>query len=192
MICLYDWLLELPERRCLTAWRSELMAHAQGRVLEVGAGTGANVRHYPDDTDLTLIEPDKRMRARLEEKGFSASRAFAEQLPFEDASFDTVACTLVLCSVRSVEDAIAEFHRVLKPGGRLLFMEHVRSESARVARWQTHIEPVWSFFAAGCHLTRQPLTVMEGRFELSTLQRGRMRPAPRIAQETVRGVAVRV
>jgi ubiquinone/menaquinone biosynthesis C-methylase UbiE len=112
--------------------RRELLSELHGDVLEIGAGTGLNLAHYPRDVRLVLTEPDAHMRRRLEERlagqdlGATVVAAPAEGLPFEDASFDAVVSTLVLCSVRDLDVALAEVRRVLRPGGSLLMLEHVR------------------------------------------------------------------
>src|SRR5215210_5440442 len=123
---LYDPFFWVAERAGMAARRRALVGQAHGRVLEIGAGTGLNVRHYPDGLDLVLTEPDEAMAERL--------RARAEALPFADDSFDTVVSTLVLCTVPDQPAALREIARILRPGGRLLFAEHVRSDSARWGR----------------------------------------------------------
>ena len=117
--------------------RSRLLANASGRVLEIGAGTGLNLTHYPESvTELVVTEPESPMLRRLERKVAGARPAVrvvqteAESLPFEDQSFDTVVSTLVLCTVRDPDATLAEIRRVLKPGGRFLFLEHVRDRKS--------------------------------------------------------------
>src|SRR5215210_3378008 len=137
---LYDPFFWVAERAGMAARRRALVAQAHGRVLEIGAGTGLNLRHYPDGLDLVLTEPDdamaERLRARVAALGRRAAvvPAGAEALPFADDSFDTIVSTLVLCTVPDQPAALREVARVLRPGGRLLFAEHVRSDSARWGR----------------------------------------------------------
>ena len=137
-------------------------------MLEIGAGTGLNLRHYADDVELVLSEPDEamadRLRGRLAKLGRSATvvLAGAEALPFADGEFDTVVSTLVLCTVPDLDAALREVHRVLKPGGRLLFIEHVRSDSPRWARWQDRLNRPWRAFAEGCNCNRATLDVLAG------------------------------
>jgi ubiquinone/menaquinone biosynthesis C-methylase UbiE len=157
----YDPLNAAAERGWMGRRRSELLAGARGRVLEIGAGTGANLRHYPPTVDeLVVVEPSKPMRARLAHHLASAplavrvSGASADDLPFPDDSFDTVVATLVLCTVPDVEATLAEVRRVLRPGGQLLFLEHGGDASGSRGRWQHRLDPVWSRVACGCHLTR--------------------------------------
>jgi ubiquinone/menaquinone biosynthesis C-methylase UbiE len=163
---LYDPFFWLSERAGLAARRRALLRQAAGRVLEIGAGTGLNARHYPDDVELVLSEPDELMADRLRDRVATLGRpvtvvlAGAEALPFADGEFDTVVSTLVLCTVPDMDTALREIHRVLKPGGRLLFMEHVRSESPRWARWQDRLNRPWRAFAEGCNCNRATLDVL--------------------------------
>jgi ubiquinone/menaquinone biosynthesis C-methylase UbiE len=158
---LYDPSLWIGERAGMRAMRRELAARARGRTLEIGSGTGLNLDHYPADLDeLILAEPVGVMRNRLQARTRSSSRpvrvvdAGAEAIPLEDASLDTVVSTLVLCTVDEPALALAEIVRVLRPGGRLLFIEHVRADSPRLARWQDRLEMPWRHFAAGCRCNR--------------------------------------
>ena len=152
----YDPMNRAAERRWLGKRRAGLLG---GDVLEIGAGTGANLRRYRAASRVTLAEPDPAMRARLLAKvGESSVRvevvdAAAERLPFDDESFGAVVSTLVLCSVADQAEALSEVRRVLRPGGRLLFIEHVGGEGAR-GRWQDRVLPVWRVVAAGCHPNR--------------------------------------
>src|SRR5262249_32837741 len=151
---IYDpfvWIAELDGMR---SKRRTLLAQASGRVLDIGAGTGLNLAHYHDEMgELVLIEPEPAMRKRLARRigrgGHQAGvgDAGAEALPFSDASFDTVVCTLVLCTVAAPDQALAEIARVLRPGGRLLFIEHVRAESPRLAYVQDRLLEPWRRFA---------------------------------------------
>jgi SAM-dependent methyltransferase len=163
---LYDPFFWLSERAGLAVRRLALVGQARGRVLEIGAGTGLNVRHYPDDVELVLSEPDAAMADRLRTRVTELSRlatvvlAGAEALPFADDEFDTVVSTLVLCTVPDPAAALREVERVLKPGGRLLFMEHVRSDSPRWARWQDRLNRPWRAFAEGCNCNRATLDTL--------------------------------
>lgn len=161
---LYDPVMRGLERKVLAGLRRQVVAHASGVVVEVGAGTGANLPFYGDDvTSLLLTEPDHAMFERLAHKlpmGVTAERAPAEALPVADASVDSVVCTLALCTVDDPSATLAEFRRVLRPQGRLLFIEHVRSDDPGFARWQDRLEGAWGFCAAGCHPNRDTLTTM--------------------------------
>ncbi|HXB63780.1 MAG TPA: class I SAM-dependent methyltransferase [Solirubrobacteraceae bacterium] len=162
---LYDRIMRRGEDRTMRERRGELLAKARGRTLEIGAGTGANIPYYPDAVEeVALAEPFEPMRRQLERKlrqsGKSASilDASAETLPLDDESVDTVVSTLVLCTVDFPDRALAEIARVLRPGGQLLFIEHVRSHSSRAARWQDRLETPWRHFAAGCRCNRDTVS----------------------------------
>jgi SAM-dependent methyltransferase len=158
---LYDPFVWVGEWTGLRAHRKQLLSRARGCTLEIGSGTGLNLPHYPDDLDeLVLAEPDIAMRARLEKRLTRSSRrarlidATAERLPFPDGSVDTVVSTLVLCTVDAPDTALREIARVLRPDGQLLFLEHVRSESPTLARWQDRLARPWRRFAQGCRCNR--------------------------------------
>ncbi|QBI21642.1 class I SAM-dependent methyltransferase [Egibacter rhizosphaerae] len=147
--------------------RDALLADAAGTVLELGAGTGANLGRYPTTvTRLLLTEPDPHMRRRLcgrEELARSPAEVLdapAERLPVTDASVDTVVTTMVLCSVDDVDATLAEVRRVLRPGGRFLFLEHVRASDPAVSRWQDRLTPLGRRLGNGCHLNRDTLTAI--------------------------------
>jgi ubiquinone/menaquinone biosynthesis C-methylase UbiE len=163
----YDPFLWIAERGGMGRRRKDLLAQARGRVLELGAGTGLNIPYYPDVVEeLVLTEPSAPMIPKLERRVRRSGRdctvvaAGAEALPFEDDSFDTVVSTLVLCTVDDPRAAIEEVSRVLRPGGRLLFLEHVRSDSKRLARWQDRLHRPWHAFAAGCHANRPTVELL--------------------------------
>src|SRR3712207_2584724 len=173
---LYDRMSGSMERRWMGGRRRRLLAGARGAVLEIGGGTGANLAHYRDVDRVTITEPDPFMRRRLEEKLTDArvpvevSAAGAEALPFPDGSFDTVVSTLVLCTVPDQESALDEVRRVLRPGGRLLFIEHVRAAGS-AARWQDRVEPLWRRLLGGCHPNRDTVAaIKEAGFEIDTLE----------------------
>jgi ubiquinone/menaquinone biosynthesis C-methylase UbiE len=165
---IYDPFVWLGEKRGMAGRRRELLAAARGRVLEIGAGTGLNLRHYPAEIDeLVLSEPVPSMARRLERRAVKRTEqprvvvAPAERLPFPDDAFDTVVSTLVLCTVHEPDHALAEIRRVLKPGGSLLFIEHVRSDTERWARWQDRLARPWAAFASGCRCNRNTLELVE-------------------------------
>jgi ubiquinone/menaquinone biosynthesis C-methylase UbiE len=194
----YDRGMKGTEEAGLGEMRRELLASATGRALEIGAGTGFNLAHYPDAvTELTLTEPDPHMARRLREKlergeGRGALvEAPAEALPFEDDSFDTVVGTLVLCTAPDPAAAVREVRRVLKPGGRFLVLEHVRSRDPRLARWQDRFEKPWRFLGDGCHCNRDTLATLKAAgFETSGVEHGRVPKAPPIVRPLIRGGAV--
>jgi ubiquinone/menaquinone biosynthesis C-methylase UbiE len=165
---IYEPSLWMGERAGMRRRRRELLSQARGQTLEIGSGTGLNLVHYPDDLDgLVLAEPDPSMRKRLQtavrrsERMVDVIDARAERLPFADASVDTVVSTLVLCTVDAPDIALREIGRVLRPDGQLLFVEHVRSESPLLARWQDRLARPWQRFAEGCRCNRATLELIQ-------------------------------
>jgi ubiquinone/menaquinone biosynthesis C-methylase UbiE len=196
----YDRAIASSEAAGLTAHRAALLAGARGRVLELGAGTGLNLGHYDASavTELVLTEPEAPMLRRLRPRAAasdpraSAILAPAEELPFADASFETVVSTLTLCTVGDLAAALAEARRVLVPGGRLLFLEHVRAEDERDARRQDRLAPLWRRVGHGCHPNRDTLAAIEAApFSVERVERDRFPKAPRIIEPMISGIAVR-
>jgi ubiquinone/menaquinone biosynthesis C-methylase UbiE len=193
---LYDPMSATAERKFGAETKRKLLANARGRVLEIGVGTGLSFSHYPADVELVGVEPSapmlrraKRRAAELH-KDVTLVHAAAEELPFEDGSFDTVVNLAVLCSVRDQGRALAEARRVLRPGGRLLFVEHVRSDDPSVARRQDRYERPWGWFACGCHPNRDTLGAIEAAgFEVVELEREERPELPQLVRPHVKGWA---
>ena len=193
----YDWFMSASEKAGLTDKRRELLAGARGRCLEVGAGTGLNLKLWPESVeDLVVTEPDPHMFEQLEKHVGRSSRpvravqAPGERLPFDDASFDTVALTLVLCTAPDPAAVLREADRVLRPGGRLLFLEHVRSADPRVARWQDRLHGPWFVFGCGCNCNRDTLATLEASpLTVERVEHGEMPKAPPIVRPLIAGVA---
>lgn len=193
----YDRLTSGVEAAGLAATRERLLTSARGRVLEIGAGTGANLRYYPGDVEsITCAEPEAAMANRLERRLREQTRhvtivhAPAERLPFTDAEFDTVVSTLVLCTVDDQRRALREIKRVLKPGGRLLFIEHVRSDRPGLARWQDRLNGLNRLVAGGCNCNRATLdAIRDAGFALTTLTRGELAKAPPFLRPLIVGAA---
>jgi SAM-dependent methyltransferase len=194
---LYDPFLWMGERAGLRAHREALLIQARGRTLEIGSGTGLNLPHYPDNLgELVLAEPDAAMRSRLEKRLNRSGRAArvvdapAERLPFPDGSVDTVVSTYVLCTVDAPDDALREIARVLHPGGQLLFLEHVRSESPALARWQDRLAGPWRRFARGCRCNRATAElIVTCGLELRQARRASWRAMPPILRPLIIGRA---
>lgn len=162
---IYDLMMYRLEQLSLGKTRRDLLQIASGKILEIGSGTGANLDKFRPGSKIVFTDPDAEMVGRLHRKmktlGINAkvTLAAAEELPFSDASFDSVVSTLVLCSVGDLDLALQEVWRVLKPGGKLLFIEHVRSRGLR-ARFQDRLTPLWSWFAEGCRMNRCTVEAM--------------------------------
>jgi ubiquinone/menaquinone biosynthesis C-methylase UbiE len=167
--------------------RAHIMGEAEGRVLEIGAGTGQSFSYYERAREVVATEPDPFMlgwaRRRLDRLGLAnvqLRQCAAEELPFADDSFDNVVSVLVLCTVKDPRRALAEARRVLKPGGSLRFIEHVRYDDGMRGRVQDAVAPVWRYFGGGCQLNRRTEeTVAEAGFEIVDLTRHKMKvPGP--------------
>jgi len=192
----YDRQLKKVEKAGLAAHRRRLLADVSGRVLEIGGGTGANIPFYgPAVVSLTVTEPEPPMLRRLEKRAREHARAVtvlrapAEDLPFDDDSFDAVVSTLVLCGVDDQPRALRELRRVLRPGGKLVFIEHVRSEDARLARLQDRMNGV-NRFVVCCDCNRPTLTsITAAGFQVEQLERTTMAKVPKFVRPLIIGVA---
>lgn len=177
--------------------RALIVPKAEGDVLEYGVGGGANLGFYDAArvTGLTGIDPNAKLRDMAAHAPHAAipiriEEGVAEQLPFADASFDTVVTTFTLCSVADQARALAEARRVLKPGGRLLFLEHGLSPDEGPRRWQHRLEPMWKRIAGGCHLTRPVAdAIHQAGFSIDELATGYMEDSPRPLGWVEQGVA---
>jgi SAM-dependent methyltransferase len=194
---LYNPFTWAGEKLGMARKRRELLAEARGAVLEIGAGTGHNLGHYPAGLkDLVLLEPGLRIGGHIDLDRAPAGvpvrleQAPAEYLPFDDDSFDTVVSTLVLCTVGDPQRAVAEAVRVLRPGGRLLFLEHVRAEKGW-RRWlqRRSVRP-WAAFADGCRCDRATVETIEDQMRIVSLERGSWKGMPAIVKPLVWGSAV--
>ena len=195
----YDRIMAKTEAACLKEWRHGLLRQVDGEVLEIGAGTGANIKLYSDNvTRLVVTEPDKHMRKFLKEQvdnhgleNVSVTGQTAEQIEADDESFDYVVSSLVCCSVTDLKACLREIRRVLKPGGGFVFLEHVAAaDGTSRRRWQNIINPVWKTFMGNCHLNRETESAIVGEgFDIIQIERESMRNAPPIVRLTIRGIA---
>ena len=194
----YDAVSASMERNFMGDVRRDLLANASGRVIEIGSGTGVNLQHYPRTIEeLVCTEPEEPMAKRLGRKAADTDlpvrivKAGAEDLPFEDDSFDTAVATLVLCTVPDPASSLRELARVLKPGGRLFFIEHVRAQDPGLAKWQDRLHPLWLRFGHGCNCNRPTLDTIEASpLRVEDFRRGRIPKSPPIVRPLVTGVAV--
>ena len=192
----YDRQMAKVEKAGLRAHREAVLAEATGQVLEIGAGTGANLPFYgPGVESLTMTEPEvpmlRRLERKLREKATEATvlRAPAEDLPFEDNSFDAAVSTLVLCGVDDQPRAVRELRRVLRPGGRLLFIEHVRSVDPKLARKQDRMNGI-NRFMVSCDCNRPTLNTIEaGGFDVTKIEHITVQKVPKFVSPFIVGSA---
>ncbi|MDN5873206.1 MAG: class I SAM-dependent methyltransferase [Sinobacteraceae bacterium] len=201
MAAIYERTCTPSEEAGLSDWRAQLLSNLEGSVLEVGTGTGLNLLHYSKAvTRLVLSEPDKHMQRALERKRgadlderMEVMTASVDDLPMEDASFDAVVSTLVLCSAADPAQGLAEIFRVLRPGGQFAFLEHVaadpRDEASR-HKWQGRIEPIWKRVMDNCHLRRETERyIKESGFDIEWIERELIPKAPSWVRPSIRGIA---
>jgi ubiquinone/menaquinone biosynthesis C-methylase UbiE len=193
----YDSIARSGERAGLAAWRHDLLTSAGGATVEIGAATGLNIRHLSQlVTRLVLVEPDRHMLRQLSYRvgrifpKAGVVRAVAEQLPFADATFDTAVVVFLLCSVADQQVALGEIARVLVPGRRMLFMEHVRSSDPEVVAIQDKIP--FPYSAIGCSPNRDTLTqIRSSPFDIEAVREDEVPGAPQIERPMIMGVARR-
>ena len=180
----------------LRPYRERVAGAAEGRVLDVGIGSGLNLPFYARQArEIFGLDPSPRLLARTRKRAPRIAapvhllEGSAERIPLADRSMDTVVLTWTGCSIPDVATALGEMRRVLKPGGRLLFVEHGRAPEAGVARWQDRIDPLWRRFPGGCHLNRSiDDLISNAGFRIDRLQTGYI-PGPRILTYLYEGAA---
>jgi SAM-dependent methyltransferase len=197
----YPRILAVAERAGQRRTRQALLAEARGRVLELGAGSGVNLPHYTAEvSQLVVSEPSPHMLSHLRRALMREAppvgewrlvQAGAEELPFADSSFDTVVATYILCTVPEPARALDEIARVLRPGGRYLFLEHVHAgDGTLLGRFQDLVEVPHRYIAAGCHPNRRTEQLLRAsRLRLERLERGRQPMAPPTVRPTILGSA---
>ena len=196
----YDQLTARMEDAWLQEARADLLAGLSGTVVELGAGTGRNLEHYPDAVErLILTEPTAAMRDQLRARVGEAARPFdvevvdatADRLPFNDGTADAIVSTLVLCSVPALGPVVAEARRVLRPGGELRLIEHVAAARGWAHRIQTRLDPVWNWIEGSCHLDHETRTALAaGGFDVSGMTESVQPGMPPLFHRIARGVAV--
>jgi len=194
---IYDAFTAGLDRKGFGQRRDRQVAELRGDVLEVGAGTGLNLPRYRSADLLVALEPHRTYSQRLRARAGAAHvpvevvAGTAEELPFADESFDNVVTTLSLCSVGDLDVALAEIRRVLRPGGALHFLEHVRGEGA-TARWQDRLTPIQRRIADGCHLNRDTAAaILQAGFEITELERFAMPAGASVIRPAIQGTALR-
>jgi SAM-dependent methyltransferase len=193
----YDRQIAKTEKAGLRESRRQLIATATGDVLEIGAGTGANLPFYGNGvTSLTVTEPEAPMLRRLERRAADEAphatilRAPAEDLPFDDDTFDVAVSTLVLCGVSDQPRSLRQLRRVLRPGGTLLFLEHVRADDAKLARRQDRMNPL-NRFVVHCDCNRPTLgSIEQAGFTVTRVKHGTLPKTPSFVSPLIIGTAV--
>ena len=190
-----DWAMSDP---VIAQYRQQLLAEVEGEVLEIGFGTGLNLPYYPEKIDkLTTVDPNPGMK-KLAEKRIKQSSITVdirllngESLPMEDNRFDCVVSTWTLCSIIQVERAIAEIYRVLKPGGKFLFIEHGLSNEANIQVWQNRLTPIQKIIADGCHLNRNIEHLVKQKFTDIKIDKFYTPNSPKVFGYVYRGIATK-
>ncbi len=192
----YDRFMDRIDQAGAAEYRRRLVEEAGGEILEIGAGTGTNLRLYRAAERVIALEPDPAMRARAHDVALEARvpvevvEGDAMALPFPDASFDTVIFSLVLCTVPDMERVLAEARRVLRPGGTLRFYEHVRAQEPQLARWQDRLERPWGWVGRGCHPNRETAAAIDAAgFGVLSIEEFDFPAMPLIVQPHIIGIA---
>ena len=192
----YDRFIDRIDHAGAAEHRRRLVEEGGGEILEIGAGTGTNLRLYRAAERVIALEPDPAMRARAHDAALEARvpvevvEGDAIALPFPDASFDTVVFSLVLCTVPDMERVLAEARRVLRAGGTLRFYEHVRAQEPRLARWQDRLERPWGWVGRGCHPNRDTAAAVDAAgFDVLSLEEFDFPAMPLIVRPHVIGIA---
>lgn len=182
----------------LQEYRQKLLADVSGEILEIGFGTGLNLPHYPKEVNkITTIDPNPGMqklaRSRIVKSQITVDYKVlnSESLPMIDSTFDSVVCTWTLCSIPLVDKAIAEVHRVLKPGGKFYFIEHGLSSETQIQVWQNRLTPIQKVIADGCHLNRKINDIVQKKFPNVITEQFYAPKLPKVIGYMYQGVAVK-
>ncbi|MGB5713557.1 MAG: class I SAM-dependent methyltransferase [Waterburya sp.] len=182
----------------LQSYRQNLLADVSGEILEIGFGTGLNLPYYPDNVNkITTIDPNPGMqrlaRSRIAKSQITVDYKIlnGESLPMPNDSFDSVVCTWTLCSISLVDQAIAEIHRLLKPGGKFFFIEHGLSQDAQIQVWQNLLTPVQKILADGCHLNRKISDLVRQKFPNVTTEQFYAPKLPKVIGYMYQGIAIK-
>ncbi|MBE9076624.1 class I SAM-dependent methyltransferase [Romeria aff. gracilis LEGE 07310] len=192
---LLDWSMSSES---MQVYRQELLAGVTGNVLEIGFGTGLNMPYYPHTVShLTVVDPNPGMkpiaRRRTEDSTIPVEFQLlsGESLPMPDGVYDSVVSTWTLCSIPDIEQALAEIHRVLKPGGRFFFIEHGLSDEAKIQTWQHRLTPIQKVVADGCHLNRSMAKLIGQFFDQLEVDQFYARGLPKVVGYFYKGIAVK-
>lgn len=191
-----DWIMSDKETAKI---RKEILAEVSGDVFELGFGTGLNLPHYPGHVKkLVAADPNPGMRKTAQERMAKSHIEVdcrvlgGEALPFDDESFDTVVCTWTLCSIPDAERALAHCHRMLRPGGKFIFVEHGLAGDSTVRKWQDRLNPFWGILGGGCHLNRDiKELILDSKFRFEKLENFYMPGAFKFMGYLYQGVAVK-
>ena len=182
----------------LQQYRQQLLQDVSGEILEIGFGTGLNLPHYPEGVaKITTIDPNPGMqklaRSRISKSNITVDYQVlnGESLPMRDGSFDSVVCTWTLCSIPLADKAIAEVHRLLKPGGKFFFIEHGLSDEKAIQFWQNSLTPLQKIIADGCHLNRNIKDIINKKFDNVTVEQFYAPKLPKVIGYMYRGIAVK-
>jgi len=194
---IFPWIMDRADTAELRDQRRRAVSQASGWVLEIGVGTGANFPHYGAAVrSITAVEPSGGMNRRGAQNREDAPvpvrlvAGSAERLPFREAAFDTAVAVFVLCTIPDAAEALEEIRRVLVPGGRLLFLEHVRAPDPGVERWQRRLQPLWGRLACGCVLSRDTeRRIVEAGFRIEGIDRFWLPRTPRFLGRMILGRA---
>jgi ubiquinone/menaquinone biosynthesis C-methylase UbiE len=192
---LLDWFMSSEE---LATYRQQVLANVEGEVLEIGFGTGLNLSYYPESLQkLVTVDPNlgsnKLAQKRIANANIQVDNRVlsGENLPMQDESFDTVVSTWTLCSIAKVEQALSEIYRVLKPGGKFIFIEHGLSPEPKIQTWQNRLNPVQKVIADGCNLNRNIRSLVEKHFDNLVVEEWYIEEFPKLAGYTYQGIATK-